>query len=108
VWIIPEGDEQDIALLHAGVDSLAYYMYAIERDRRLYSREFALSVDNDPDDSRDEDAVYLEAARSLAERLYDADPTPFVNGPGEAWEDDGEGPWAWIFRDISEGAWSAS
>ncbi|WP_026403505.1 SUKH-4 family immunity protein [Actinomadura rifamycini] len=107
VWIIPENDDEDLTPVHSGVDTLAYYMYAIERDRERYSREFALSIERDADDPRDEADAYLAAARALAAELHEVDPTPFVNGIDEAWEDDGEGPWAWIFRDISEGGWSA-
>ncbi|MFV2173377.1 SUKH-4 family immunity protein [Actinomadura sp. LOL_016] len=106
VWLIPEADEGDLTHVHSGVDSLAYYMYAVQRASTRLTESYALSIEHDADDPRDEFDAYLDGARALAVELYEADPTPFVNGPEEPWEDDGEGPWAWMLRDIGEGAWA--
>lgn len=105
VWFISES-EGGLTLLHRSVESLAYYMYAIERDAKKYSESYATSIEEDPDDPREEFEVYMEGARALAAELYEVDPTPFVQGPEEPWGDGDEGPWAWMIREISEGAWA--
>ncbi|WP_176611499.1 SUKH-4 family immunity protein [Actinomadura sp. WMMB 499] len=105
VRFIPES-EAGLFLLHKSVESLAYYMYAIERDGQKYSEAYAASIDKDPNDPRDKEGVFMEGGRALSAELYAFDPTPFVNDADEPWEDNGEGPWAWMIREISEGAWA--
>ncbi|MFD0904568.1 SUKH-4 family immunity protein [Actinomadura sediminis] len=105
IWFISES-EGGLTLLHKNVESLAYYMYAIERNAKKYSASYAMSIDEKPDDPREEFDVYMEGARALAVELHTIDPAPFAHGPGEPWGDDGEGPWAWMIREMSEGAWA--
>ncbi|MEV5824221.1 SUKH-4 family immunity protein [Spirillospora sp. NPDC052242] len=113
ISFIPDGDEPPRPL-HSGVDALAYYMYALQRDTYYYSQEYADQVDDDPDDERDGEQALLETALKLARELMDADPTPFTVDelPTEIGDPDEElfprdfaGPWTGAFIDLSAGEW---
>jgi len=106
VWFLPEWDAPPEPL-NSGVDAFAYFMYAFERDRELYSAERADRIEDDPDDPRDGIAVFEEAARALARELHAADPTPFTTDDfqGEPFPDGFAGPWTQAFEDIAGGMW---
>ncbi|HEV7933402.1 MAG TPA: SUKH-4 family immunity protein [Actinomadura sp.] len=96
VWFLPEWDGPPQPM-HSGVDALAYFMYALERDRPLYSYEHARAVEDDDASPDDEIDVYEKAARKLVVELREIDPTPFT-------EEDA-GPWTQAFEDIAGGQW---
>lgn len=114
VFFIPDGDVPPRPM-HSGVDALAYFVYAFQRDTYYYSQDYAEQVDEDPDDDRDADSVLVEAALKLARELMDVDPTPFTVDelppyePGDTGEEpftrDFAGPWTGAFIDISAGEW---
>ncbi|QFG22481.1 hypothetical protein F7P10_16470 [Actinomadura sp. WMMB 499] len=100
---IPDWNEPP-SPLHSDVNALAYFMYLIEVNRDVYAHERVESeIGDDPDAQA---AAYLAVARVLAERLYEADPTPFPEGVREPWANDFAGPWTVAFFDIAEGMWS--
>jgi hypothetical protein len=97
IWFMEDGGGPPEPL-HSGLDALTIYMYAIERDRHLYSYERARSIEDDPDNPDDQLDVYEKAAQSLIAELRDVDPTPFT-------DEEDAGPWTQAFDDIAGGQW---
>ncbi|WP_176611668.1 SUKH-4 family immunity protein [Actinomadura sp. WMMB 499] len=113
VFFIPDGDVLPQPM-HSGIDALAYFMYALQRDTHYYSQEYAEQIDADPDDERDADDVLMETAVRLARELMEVDRTPFTVGELPPYEigsgedpftGDFAGPWTGAFMDISAGEW---
>lgn len=115
VFFLPEWDEPPQPL-HSGVSSLAYFMYAFQRDRYYYSQGYAKTVEDDPDDQREEIDVFVDTARRIATELMEVDSTPFTvdalppfthgDMDSEPFPDDFAGPWTLAFEDIAGGMWS--
>ncbi|WP_019632920.1 SUKH-4 family immunity protein [Actinomadura atramentaria] len=109
LWWVAD-DDRPPARVHSGVDALAYFMYAIRRSTARFTHAYtkALAADQGADDTLAFQLDrYEEEARRLVADLYTADPTPFPDGIGEPWDEDGfAGPWTAILIDVRDGAWS--